>query len=254
MNFESPHSRPRLQAAHNSAILYGMKSAFRLIIILSFACAFRVAHVQGNSLRILTINVWSGLDYKGFFKMGEHESDGERAARFRPLVTRVKELSPDVVFVQEANPVARYASDLASALFMEEIHQVVNGGIKVGPLGVPTNLKEGLVILARPELSLKKMAAWKLSGPPGLHSDMISFHLSEVVLALEGKITVEGQVLYLVNVHLAAAPRVPEDVASFRQSFQGRSGMDEAVFNRALGKWREREKPRSSEIKKSLPA
>jgi hypothetical protein len=54
-----------------------------------------------------------------------------------------------IVFVQEANPVAGYARRLADALGFTQIHQVVNGGIKVGSVGLPTNLKEGVAILAR---------------------------------------------------------------------------------------------------------
>ena len=229
-----------------------MKSRYCLIIILLSVCAFRPAHVLAVSLKVLTINVWSGLDYIGTLKMGEYESASQRNVRFQSLVAQVKEISPDLIFVQEANPVASYAADLAAAFSMVEIHQVVNGGIKVGSVGIPTNLKEGLVILTRPGLSLQKMGAWKLSGSPGIHSDILSFHLEEAVLALVGKIKVGEGDFFLINVHLVAAPRMPEDMDSFRKSVLGKGKISGTGFNRALEEWREREERRTVEIEKLL--
>ena len=121
-----------------------MKCSLRALLILFCLCATHPAVVNGEQLKVLTINVWSGLDYTGTIRVGEYESAETRRARFLSLVTQVKELSPDVIFVQEANPVARYAAKLASALSMDEIHQLVNGGIKIGGLGIPVNLDEGL--------------------------------------------------------------------------------------------------------------
>ncbi len=200
-------------------------------------------------MKLLTINVWTGLDYNGLFKMGEYESPGKRKLRFRSLVAQVRELSPDVIFIQEANPVGKYARDLALALNMDEIHQVVNGGIKVGSLGIPANLKEGLVILARSELSVRKVDTWKLSGSTGIHSDYITFHLDEAVLALVGKVTAGGQEIFLVNVHLVAAPQIPEDLTDLKEAVLARNELDEAAYNEALVKWRQRQQRRFEEIK-----
>jgi len=249
---QPPSNPPFLQMPLNSGILYNMRIRFRLVIFLLGASVCLPAHAQAGSLRVLTINVWSGLDYSGLLKMGEYESAGERDARFHSLVGYLKELVPDVIFIQEANPVVRYAVDLASALSMDEVHQVVNGGIRIGSMGIPVNLREGLAILARPGLELRKTGAWKLSGPPGMHSDLVSFHFGEVVLALAGNITWGGLDVYLVNVHLAAAPGIPEDVDGLRRSVLGKGGMDDAAFERALGRWRGREERRSSEIQKLL--
>jgi hypothetical protein len=40
-------------------------------------------------LRILTVNVWTGLDYIGIFRMGEYEPRERRDARFLALVTQL---------------------------------------------------------------------------------------------------------------------------------------------------------------------
>ena len=220
------------------------------VLALLLLYALIPARGDAASLKVLTINVWSGLDYIGTLKMGEYETAERRELRFRSLVTQVKDLSPDVIFIQEANPVGKYAARLAEALSMEEIHQVVNAGIRVGSLGMPVNLREGLAILAKPGLSLRKTAAWKLSGPPGIHSDIVSFLLSEVVLALVGKLTVEGEDVYLVNVHLAASPRKPADMSVIRDQVLSRGILDEAGYEQVLLKWNGRQERRKKEVEK----
>ena len=229
-----------------------MKRLLLVLLIFSFTTAFGIVPAQGDTLKVLTINVWSGLDYKGLFKSGEYEIVDRREARFRSLVTQVKKLSPDVIFVQEANPVDRYAAKLASALDMDEVHQVVNGGKRIGSWGIPVNLKEGLVILARSDLSLKKVDAWKLSGTWGIHTDFISFHHTEAVIALVAKITANHQDIILVNVHLAASPRIPEDFNDFRKKTLFEHDMNADQFSKAFEKWRQREQRRLKETGKLL--
>jgi endonuclease/exonuclease/phosphatase family metal-dependent hydrolase len=203
-------------------------------------------------LKILTINVWSGLDYIGVLRMGEYEPRERRETRFHALVTQLKQLSPDVIYVQEANPLPQYASRLALALSMKEIHQVVNGGIKVGNLGVPINMKEGLVILAKPDLSLKKEAAWRISGSAGIYTDHLNFQLNEAVIALVGKINLATGPIYLVNVHHVAAPRFPVAADELRKAVLSNGEMEEAAFNDAIKVWRRRETRRGEEIENLL--
>jgi hypothetical protein len=100
-----------------------IKRTALILLIFIFTVAFTIAPAGGDALKVLTINVWSGLDYIGIFKAGDYETPDRREARFRSLVAQAKELSPDVIFVQEANPVDRYAVKLASALGMDEVHQ-----------------------------------------------------------------------------------------------------------------------------------
>jgi hypothetical protein len=142
--------------------------------------------MEWKKLRILTINVWSGLNYVGILRMRDYETKENREARFKLLVKQVKEIQPDIVFIQEANPAAKYSRKLAREPGFEKIHQVCVGGIKLGPLGLPSNLKEGNAILARPGLRLKKYDAWKLKGW-GVFGDLLTFHLSDAVFALVGK-------------------------------------------------------------------
>jgi endonuclease/exonuclease/phosphatase family metal-dependent hydrolase len=157
---------------------------------------------ENSTLKVLTLNVWSGLDYKGIFKMGEYEAEEIREKRFSFLKEELKKLNPDIIFLQEINPAASYASGLADFLDYDEIHQVCNAGIKFGPFGIPVNLKEGDAILARKNLHLEEFDAVKLSGGFGLHGDLLSIHFCEANFALIGKIEVNEKEIILLNSHL----------------------------------------------------
>ena len=92
-------------------------------------------------------------------------------ARYDSLLAQIRELDPDVVFLQEVNPAAGFSARLARDLGFSHCHQVCIGGIKFGPLGIPANCKEGNAILARKSLRLQKLEDWKLSGSFGLFGD-----------------------------------------------------------------------------------
>ncbi len=157
-------------------------------------------------LRLLTINVWSGLDYKGSLRFGAYEPRQARQARYRSLLAQVRELDPDVIFMQEVNPAAGFSARLARDLGFSRCHQVCIGGIKFGPVGIPANCKEGNAILARKSLRLQKVEDWKLSGSFGLFGDALTIHFNQAIFALLARIYVDDRPIHLVNVHLVAVP------------------------------------------------
>ncbi len=195
---------------------------------------------QSSSLKILTINVWSGLDYHGNFKMGEYETPARKEARFKLLLNKLKVLKPDVIFLQEANPVGKFSARLADSLSFEEIHQVCNAGIKISSYGIPSNLKEGITILANPKLELDYYDSWKLSSSFGIIGEPLSVHFSESNFALVGKIKVEGMPFYLINVHLLA--NVPGD-SLLKIKFENyckQNSINQQDFSETLEKWEDK--------------
>lgn len=54
------------------------------------------------------MNVWFGLDFHGIIKFGEYETNRTRVARFHNLTDGFKDQQPDVVGIQEANPLPDY--------------------------------------------------------------------------------------------------------------------------------------------------
>ncbi|MCD6291132.1 MAG: endonuclease/exonuclease/phosphatase family protein [Anaerolineae bacterium] len=157
-------------------------------------------------IRIATLNTWHGLDPShGLIQLHSYETAAQREARYQALIEELRILAPDIVGLQEANPLPDYAHRIAADLGYDEIHQVANGGIKFFGWGIPTNVNEGLVILARKELHLERIDARRLSGAwYSFHCDRFSFQLSETRYALAGRIIVQGYPLYIFDVHLHA--------------------------------------------------
>jgi len=156
-----------------------------------------------QEIRILTINVWSGLTYKGFFKMGEYEHHPDR--RYELLVSEIRRLAPDVIAIQEANPLPRYAKRLATDLDYGVIYRVALGGIRFGSFGIPTNMREGQTILVKKPWTITKLGRKHLSGG-GIATNWFSFHFREITQALLGKVLIHDKPLYVYNVHLHEGP------------------------------------------------
>ena len=117
---------------------FGQIGIILLGFLLFFGCASAPSHIAKREeimshaasaplgeIRILTINVWSGLTYKGFFKMGEYEHHPDR--RYELLVSEIRNLDPDILAIQEANPLPYYVERLAADLNYQAIYRVALG-------------------------------------------------------------------------------------------------------------------------------
>ena len=165
-----------------------------------------VTHVSPTppgEIRILTINVWSGLTYQGFFKVGEYPENREK--RYRLLVTEIRKLDPDIIAVQEANPLPQYAKRLATDLDYRVIYHVALGGIRFGSFGIPTNMREGQAILVKKPWTIADLGRKRLSGR-GIATDWFCFHFGEITQAFLGWTVVNEKPLYIYAVHLHSGP------------------------------------------------
>jgi endonuclease/exonuclease/phosphatase family metal-dependent hydrolase len=173
------------------------------IALLAADCMF------GQSLKVVTINIWTGLDYIGYRRIGEYEPQAIRDRRCQMLINEIKSNKSDVVALQEVNPVSSLGPAIANELGYDCIYERANAGVKIGQLGFPSNLNEGLVILAKKSLGLEFVDVWNLSYGFGLFGNAASLHWTERRLALVGRIRVGTADVYVVNVHLSSA--VPDD-------------------------------------------
>ncbi len=179
---------------------------------------------ERESLRIISFNVWFGMDGEGLLRMGEYESREQKERRYQGLVAGLREYDPDILFIQEANPLPRYARRLAKDLGMDEIHAVNNGGIRIGPLGVPTNLRMGIAILAKPGLKLKRVGVYRTSGV-GIVSNFFCFHLSECRVVLAGVVYPNGEPMHLFCLHIhSSAPDTEEYRTRLRELVDAEAG------------------------------
>lgn len=169
-------------------------------------------------LRILTINVWSGLTYDLGFSVKRYPDDHER--RYAELLQRIRDLKPDIIAIQEANPLPRYAERLAGDLDFRVISHVALGGMRLWSLGIPTNLREGDAILVRKPFTLVSLERGRLQGG-GLVTNGVCIQLGEQTQVLLARAIIHGRPLYVYAVHLHAGPYpgpvldcVLEDLAS----------------------------------------
>lgn len=161
-------------------------------------------HLVAERVRVITINVWAGLDYKGSLKMGEYEDAQTRNLRTRILVQQLSELDPDLVAINEANKLPGYARDLSRELGYDYVYHVGLGGLRAGPIGLPVNLREGDVILAKKSRALRHVGRKQLSGGPV--GNIFTFHFADATQVIAGRIRVGARDVYVFNTHWHASP------------------------------------------------
>ncbi len=167
-------------------------------------------------MRLLTLNVWSGLDYQGYVRMGEYESAEIREKRYRALVAQIRRLAPDVIALQEANPLPAYAERLGEALGYRAFWHIGVSGVRIGPLGLPVNLREGDVLLVHPKWQPEFAGRRQLSG--GYVGNGFSFHFDDATQIIAVRIMVQGQPQFVFATHWhASVPDSPEIMAQLRQ-------------------------------------
>lgn len=159
----------------------------------------------GEPVRVLTYNLWHG-----FWRTADKElvvlpSEGaeKRSHRQAVQIAELERLRPDVLMAQEVHPLPWRARELARALEHRSVHQLVSCGVRVLHVGVPWSVRSGLVMTARRDLDLVRVAAPLLSGRYGLCNDWLGLQVEEARRALIGRIELEdGRRLLLVTTHL----------------------------------------------------
>ncbi len=149
-------------------------------------------------------NVWSGLTYEGVFRSGSYEEAGGKAFRSDLLLQELAKIEPDVAVLFEANPLPRFGDRIAETLEMDSLFFVRRGGYRVGPVGLPINLREGTVVLADGRLELAEAERRRLSG--GFVSNVTAAQSGEVSHIVGNRLTVEDRVVHLFAVNLFPSP------------------------------------------------
>ena len=135
--------------------------------------------------------------------MGEYQDHPEK--RYQLLISEIRKLAPDVIAIQEANPLPHYAEHLAKDLDYQVIYSVALGGIRFGSFGIPTNMREGMAILVKKPGTIEYLDRKRLYGC-GIATNWFSFHFGEITQSLLGRAIIHGKPLYIYNVHLHEGP------------------------------------------------
>lgn len=182
-----------------------------------------------KELRLMTINVWSGLDYKGMVWMGEYEPKEDREKRFRALVDEIRRLSPDVIGINEANPLPEFVDRLAEETGYDRLYHVGVSGIRIWRAGLPWNLREGDAILAKKDLGLECAGRKQLSGG-GLVWNCLSFHTQDATQVVLGKIRLRGEDVYIATTHWHASPPHDPSTLALLSRLQQEGGYPESAL------------------------
>ncbi len=210
----------------------------------------RYAQASREILSILDINVWSGLDYKGKLWMSEYESMGVREKRYQALISQIRQLDPDIIGVHEANKLPAYAERLALDLSYDVIYHVGVGGIRLGSVGLPWNLREGDAILAKKDLQMEFVGRIQLSG--GYVGNFASFHFSDATQILAAKVVNRNRSLYVFATHWRASVPDSPEILGRAETLRKSLRAENDDFNKVMEKIREGVDWRLSESRKTL--
>ena len=161
-----------------------------------------------KEVKVLSYNVLHGLKV-GKYWVSRGESPERNLERFHLQVEQLVQAQPDLVFLQEVNPLPERAKHYVTALSEQgrqysQIHQVDSCGWRFSKnFALMKELNNGLVILGKPGFVLREIEGLKLSGVGGCH-DSWGIQFGELRYALIGEIVWPGtdEKFLVVNVHL----------------------------------------------------
>ena len=174
----------------------------------------------GDTLKVLTYNVWHGLRSGESNKRFPGEEPEDKESRFAAQIRRdpAARIRTCILLPGSQPQSARRHASTLQALGYDEIHKVTSCGLHLGGIyKIPRNMNEGIAILARPELGLKRVGKKRLSGNATCTATY-GFQTKESRYALFGEITVGGRSLLVATTHLSAPPFVLSD---FEENLEG---------------------------------
>jgi len=163
------------------------------------------ASLFAENITVVTFNVWSGLTYDGIFHVREYEDRATREFRYDLLSSGLSSLGPDVVALQEANPLPSYAHRIAEDLAYDVHFDVRQAGVRIGPVGLPTNLREGDVILADTGLNLTPLPSTQLVGPGA--GNLAAFQFGAGSQLTAAQIEVADRPVYIFSTRWTPSPQ-----------------------------------------------
>ncbi len=203
-------------------------------------------------LVVLTFNLWHGLNPKGKVRFAEYDSPGEREGRRQCFIHHVRRLDPDVMFLEEVNPAPDYARRLARELNYDYTFVVDNSGLKIGSLGIPTNLRSGLAILAKKDLRLHGLGGRKLSGSFGWAGRWSSLQTKEFRYAAAGEIRVNGRRILLMGTHLHHGPEADAEIRETLAALVAKNAISQARADEIVRDFDRASRRRRQELEKAI--
>ena len=201
-------------------------------------------------LKILNLNVWSGLNYRGYLKMDTYESALEHAQRYQALLKQIRNLQPDIIGLHEANKLPGYAHKISRTLGYDAFYHVGLGGIRLGPIGLPYNLREGDLILTKKNLEAKWVGRRKLTG--GYAGNFLTFHFSDVTQVIAVRVCYQQRPIYIFVTHWHASPPITPEFLDEIRNLKNQSHSSEKEYQAVLSFIKKADNRRIVESNKTL--
>jgi Endonuclease/Exonuclease/phosphatase family len=170
------------------------KTVFTGVLAL-FLCI--AAPASAETLDLLCFNVWSGLDSGGLVADPSLEEPGSREFRRELLERGIEALEPDLLGLLELNPLPAAVRELEERFDLNGVWQIDRGGVRIGPVGLPLNRRQGMALLVREDLDLSERGVRKLSGG-GLGS---WYQIGDTGIVLSAVVQVGSTRLHLFITH-----------------------------------------------------
>jgi endonuclease/exonuclease/phosphatase family metal-dependent hydrolase len=159
--------------------------------------------------KVLTFNTLHGLEPSGL-TVKASESKDVRQARLDLQFQQLSVVQPEVMLLQEVNPLPEMADAYVAAmkgfgLDYAEVHQVDACGVRIAPgIAVVPGLNNGLAVLAKAPLRVRKLKGLKLSGGFGGCDDYVGLQTGELRYALIAEVENPdtGRRMLAVSLHL----------------------------------------------------
>lgn len=157
-------------------------------------------------IKLVTLNTWSGFRYHGLVRLEEYETPQVRQTRLEGLLAFLHAEQPDIVCLNELNPLFPMLREIASHTGLMPFGHMGVAGVRVGSVGFPLNLREGDGVFVRESLAPKWVGRAHLGGK-GMCGNTVSFHFDNLTQALLVRCTLPGgNSLYVCGTHFTAAP------------------------------------------------
>ena len=158
-------------------------------------------------MKILTYNVWHGLNAQGIIKMVPFEKPWRIRVRWQAALQALSQAKADIVFLQEVNPLPHKRSELERVLSLKSVGVVDNSGLKINGWGLPINLQSGLCTLVAAPFRIVNSVSLKLSGDrQSVENHSLQFRESRYGLLTTLEHPTWGQGL-VINCHLHHGPQ-----------------------------------------------
>ena len=175
-----------------------------------FLAVFAVAGaVCAENISVVTVDVWSGLTYSGIFRVREYEDRAAREFRYDLLSAGLSALAPDIIAIQDANPLPAYVERLSEDLGYDAVSAVRQAGVRIGPVGLPTNLREGSALLATRERTLTQLSTRQLTG--GGAGNVAAFQFGAASNIVAAQLQVAGRPVYVFTTRWTPSPHANRD-------------------------------------------